>query len=135
MHDVKTLNTHLDHHMKLLVKQYHQTNKEKKIMDSSPYASGVESIMYDVVCSKLDIAYAVSIVIEFMVTPDQVHWEALKWVMRYLNGYLKSGLKYTSLTKEEDSLEVFVVSDYLGNMDTRKSLLGFMFTLFERPII
>lgn len=103
-------------------------------MESTPYANGVRNIMYGIVCSRPNLAYGVSIVSRFMENPGQVHWEALKWVLRYLNGSLKSGLKYTRSTQEEDVLEDFVDSDYAGNVDTRKSLLDFVFTFFGEAI-
>ncbi len=90
--------------------------------------------MYGMVCSRPDLAYAVSIVSRFMANPGQAHWEALKWVLRYLNGSLKGGLKYTRATQGEDALEGYVDADYAGNVDTRKSLSGFVFTLFGTAI-
>jgi len=42
-------------------------------MVSTPYASGVGSIMYGMVCSRPDLAYAVSIVSRFMANPGIVH--------------------------------------------------------------
>ena len=74
-------------------------------MESTPYASGVGSIMYGMVCSRLDLAYAVSIVSRFMANLGIVHCQALKWVLRYLNGSLKGGLKYTRAAQEKYVLE------------------------------
>ncbi|MCI51489.1 hypothetical protein A2U01_0072733, partial [Trifolium medium] len=41
----------------------------------------------------------------------QVHWQALKWVVRYLNGSLKGGLKYTRTDPGRDVLEGYVDAD------------------------
>ena len=46
-------------------------------------------------------------------------------MLRYLNGSLKGGLKYTRASQEKDTLEGYVDADYAGNVDTRKSLSGF----------
>jgi len=42
-------------------------------MESTPYASGVGSIMYVMVCSRPDLAYVVNIVSRFMANPGIVH--------------------------------------------------------------
>lgn len=67
-------------------------------MESNPCVSGVGNIVYGMVCSRSDLAYVISIVSRFMANLDQIYWEALKWVLRYLNRYLKGGLKYTMPT-------------------------------------
>jgi len=55
-------------------------------------------------------------------------------VLRYLNGSLKGGLKYTREAQGKGALEGYVDSDYAGNVDIRKSLSGFVFTLFGTTI-
>jgi len=103
-------------------------------MAGTPYASGVGSIMYGMVCSRPDLSYAISVISRFMENPGQMHWQALKWVLRYLNGSLKGGLKYTRSQPGMDALEGYVDADYAGNVDTRKSLSGFVFTLFGTAV-
>ncbi|XP_039687797.1 secreted RxLR effector protein 161-like [Medicago truncatula] len=44
------------------------------------------------------------------------------------------GLKYTRADRDEDALEGYVDADYAGNVDTRKSLSGFVFTLYDKAI-
>ncbi|CAJ2628030.1 unnamed protein product [Trifolium pratense] len=134
MTDSKVVNTPLGHHSKLSIKQCPQSEDERKKMESTPYASGVGSIMYGMVCSRPDLSYAISVVSRFMANPGQVHWQALKWVLRYLNGSLKDGLKYTRTDPRRDTLEGYVDADYAGNIDTRKSLSGFVFTLFGTAV-
>ena len=48
------------------------------------YTSVVGSVMYAMVCSRPDIAYAASLVSRYMSNPGKGHWEALKWLLRYL---------------------------------------------------
>ena len=76
----------------------------------------------------------VNIISQFMANRGIVHWQALKWVLRYLNGSLKGGSKYTRVAQEKDALEGYVDADYAGNVDTRKSLSDFMFTLYSTTI-
>ncbi|XP_039687828.1 secreted RxLR effector protein 161-like [Medicago truncatula] len=99
-------------------------------MEGTPYASGVGSIMYGMVCSRPDLSYAISVISRFMANLGQVHWQALKWVLRYLNESLKGCLRYTRSQPGREALEGYVDVDYVGNVDTRISLSGFVFTLF-----
>lgn len=55
---------------------------------------------------------------------------ALKYVMWYLTGSLKYGLKYIKETQKKESLEGFMDTDYTSKMDTRKSSSNFVFMLF-----
>lgn len=91
-------------------------------MEGTPYASCVESIMYDMICSILDLSYTINTVSQLMANimanMGQVHCQALKWVLRYLKG----SLKYTRITWDEDALVGYVDEGYVRNVDTRKSL-------------
>ncbi|MCI78445.1 vacuolar protein sorting-associated protein 33, partial [Trifolium medium] len=49
--------------------------------------------MYVMVCTRPDIAHVVGIVSRYLSNPGKGHWEAVKWVMRYLRGL--SNLKLT----------------------------------------
>ncbi|GKD97365.1 hypothetical protein Tco_1381262 [Tanacetum coccineum] len=59
------------------------------------------------VCTRPDIAYAVSIVSRYLANPGKNHWEAVKWILKYLKGtadvdYAKDPDKeaeYMALTK------------------------------------
>ena len=129
MHQSKPVSTPLGHHTKLSITQAPNTEEERRKMDTIPYASGVGSIMYGMVCSRPNLAHAVSIVSRFMADPCQAHWEALKWVLRYVNGSLESDMKYKKAA-QGDAIMGYVDADYAGNVDTRKSLSGYVFTLF-----
>ena len=55
-------------------------------MRQVPYCEAVGSLMYAVVGTRPDIAYAVSYLARFMSNPGHMHWEAVKRVIRYLKG-------------------------------------------------
>ena len=57
----------------------------------------------------------------------------MKWTLRYLNGSLKAGLRYKK-TAHEAAVTDYVDADFAGNVDTRKSLTGYVFTLFGTTI-
>lgn len=115
----------MGHHTKLSLKQCSEIEEDNKIRESIPYASKVESIMYGIVCSISDLKYIIGIISWFMENPGQINWEALTWVLWYLNGFLKGSIKYTKSTQEDDSLEGYVYSYCAGNVNTWKSLSCF----------
>lgn len=51
---------------------------ELEEMSSVPYANLVGSLMYGMVCSRPDLAHAMSVVSRFMCDPGRTHWEAAK---------------------------------------------------------
>ena len=60
-----------------------------------PYASVIGSLMYAMVCTRLDIAHVVGVVSRFMSRPGKQHWEAVKWILRYLKGSSDTCLCFT----------------------------------------
>ena len=54
-------------------------------MEKIPYASAVRSLMYDMVCTRLDIAHAVRAVSRFLSNSGKEHWTTVKWIFRYLH--------------------------------------------------
>ncbi|KAH9651033.1 hypothetical protein KPL70_026595 [Citrus sinensis] len=102
--------------------------KEVKMADI-PYSQAVGSLMYAMVCTRADIAYAVSIVSRFMSNPGKLHWDAVKWVMRYLKGTLDYGLMYGKSKHEVCEVRGYVDSDFAGDLDRRKSISGYLFML------
>ena len=59
MTEVRSVTTHLTCYFKLSSKQYSHSPKEEMEMSQVPYASAVGSLMYAVVCTRLDLAYTV----------------------------------------------------------------------------
>ena len=94
-------------------------------MQNVPYASAVESLMYVMVCTRLDIAQAVSTVNRFMSNPGRPHWEAVKWILRYLWGSTDMKICFGG---SESKLIAFSDSEMAGDVDTRKSTTGYLVT-------
>ena len=84
MNNAKVVSSPLATHFKLSTKQSPSTDEEKEDMERIPYASAVGSLMYAMVCTRPDIAHAVGVVSRFLSNPGREHWNAVKWIMRYL---------------------------------------------------
>ena len=85
--------------------------------------------MYAMVLTRPDIAHTVSVISRYMASPGREQWKAVKWVMRYLNGTLKKGLVYGRNRENGDSLWGYVDSNFVGDLDRRRSLTGYVFML------
>ncbi|KAL6315899.1 hypothetical protein AAG906_013243 [Vitis piasezkii] len=92
--------------------------KEKKDMRRVLYASAVGSLMYVMVCTRPDIAYAIGVVSCFLSNLGRLHWEADKWIMRYLRG--TSTLKLT-FGSGKPILVGYTDLDMAGDVDNRRS--------------
>lgn len=59
--------------------------------------------------------------------PGKRHWEAARWILRYLSGTTDKGLLYARSKRQDDMVSGYVDARYAGCYDTRKSLIGYMF--------
>ena len=55
-------------------------------MAKIPYASTMGSLMYEVVATRPNIAFAVGVISRYMANLGKKQWEAVQSIMRYLNG-------------------------------------------------
>ena len=80
------MSTPLGSHFKLSKEQSPKIEEERDHMSKVPYASTIGSLMYAMVYTRLDITHAVGVVSRFMGRLGKQHWEADKWILRYLKG-------------------------------------------------
>ena len=73
MLEAKPVGSTLPVNCRLSAKQRPKTKAEKEDMMKVPYASAVGSLMYAMVCTRLDIGYAVGVVSWFMSNPGKEH--------------------------------------------------------------
>ena len=126
MRDVKPVSTPLTSKFKLSRQLSPKTEREREYMSRVPYSSAVGSVIYLMVCTRPDIAHAVSVVSRYLSCPGKVHWEAVKWILRYLKGTANARLEFG---RSEAKLTGYVDSDFMGDLDKRRSLTAYVFTL------
>ncbi|KAG8500580.1 hypothetical protein CXB51_002706 [Gossypium anomalum] len=88
--------------------------------------SVVGSLMYAMVCSRPDLSYAVSAVTKYMVNPSKEHWKVVQWILRYLRGTTDVCLQFG---RTRDGVIGYVDADFAGDLDRRRSLTGYVFTI------
>ncbi|KAK9733789.1 hypothetical protein RND81_04G092600 [Saponaria officinalis] len=83
------------------------------------------------VCTRPDLAYSVSVVSRFMHNPGKEHWEAVKWILRYLKGSADIGSVFDKERADPGGVVGYVDADYGGDLDRRRSLSAYIFTLCD----
>jgi hypothetical protein len=86
MQNAKLVSTPLVSHLKLTKEMCPKTQEEIEYMSRVPYLSTVSSLMCVMVCIRPDIAHAVGFARRYMKNPGKEHWEAVKWILKYLRG-------------------------------------------------
>ncbi len=130
----KVVSTPLASHFKLSAQLSSSTNTEQEYMLQVPYSNAVGSLMYAMVCTRPDISQAVSIVSRYMHNPGKGHWQAVKWILRYILKTVDVGLLFEQDTTLGKGVIGYVDSDYAGDLDKRRSTTSYVFTLAGGPI-
>ena len=120
------------------------TEAETISMRTIPYREVIGCLLWLSLGTRPDITYAVSQVAKFSANPGQVHWKAVKRILRYLNGTRNLGLIFRNLSPTSKHIfphtitsmipTGFVDADYARDTSTRRSCTGFIFFLAEAPI-
>ena len=95
-----------------------------KSVDSSLYRSMIGSLLY-LIASRLDISYNVGVCARYQVNPKESHMIALKRIIKYVKTTVDFRVWYSKDTN--DVLVGYSDADWVGNVDDRKSTLGFVF--------
>lgn len=127
MLEAKPVATPLDLGTKLTRNEEHPGAEEENL----PYRELVGALMYLAVCSRPDLAYAVSYLSQYSTCYNKTHWVAAKRVLRYLKGTADVGLRFL---KSTESLTGFVDADWANCLDDRRSYTGYAFILGGGPI-
>ncbi|GJX89932.1 retrovirus-related pol polyprotein from transposon TNT 1-94 [Tanacetum coccineum] len=123
----KSVKMPLGGHFKLSLKDCPVRDCDVERMSKVPYANAVGSLMYLMVCTRPDIAYAVSVVSRYLANPGKNHWEAVKWILKYLRGTANVGLVYGTDRGNHVDVTGFVDSDYAKDPDKGRSITGYAF--------
>ncbi|KAM1191908.1 hypothetical protein TB2_012153 [Malus domestica] len=85
--------------------------------DPQMYRSVMGALQY-LTITRLDLFYVVNQVCQFMHSPKNTHWTAVKHILRYLKVIYDHGLVYKPGSMQ---LSAFSDADYAGDPDTRNS--------------
>ena len=90
-------------------------------MEGIPYASAVESLMYAMLCTRLDICFAIGMVSRYQSNPGPEHRTAVKHILKYLRRTKDHMLMYGG----DELIPVgYTDSDFMSNKYSRKSTSG-----------
>lgn len=120
----KAVSTPLPSNLKLSKDDSPKSDAEKKEMAKVPYSSAVGSLMFAMIATRPDIAFAVGMVSRYMANPGKKHWIAVKHILKYLKGTANKCLRFGN---NDASIVGYTDSDYGGCADTRRSTSGYVF--------
>jgi hypothetical protein len=118
--------TPLANHFKLTKEICPKTQEDIEYMSKVPYSSTIGSLMYAMVCTRPDFAHAVGVVSRYMNNLGKEHWEAVKWILRYLRGIATHALCFEG---SYIVLHGYVDSDMAGDKDSRRSTTWYVLTV------
>ena len=61
-----------------------KTEEERVKISKTPYDSAIGSIMYAIICTRPDVAYALSVCSRYQANPGMTHWSSVKTILKYL---------------------------------------------------
>ncbi|GJZ71156.1 hypothetical protein Tco_0635007 [Tanacetum coccineum] len=128
----KQVSTPLASQFKISVAMSPKDDADRAYMEKVPYANAVGSLMYAMICTRLDISHAVGMVSRYMHNPGKGHWQAVKWILRYIHNTVDVGLVFEQGSSQW--VEGYCDSDYAEDLDKRKSTTGYVFTLAKAPV-
>ncbi|KAK8696315.1 hypothetical protein V6N13_001451 [Hibiscus sabdariffa] len=91
------------------------TPQEKERMSQIPYSSAIGSIMYAMICTRPDLSYALSMTSRYQANPGEVHWIAVKNILKYLRRTKDVFLVYGG--EEELGIKGYTDASFQTNKD------------------
>jgi hypothetical protein len=101
-------------------------------MKAVPYALAIGSLQYAQVCTRPDLAFVIRIRGRYQDNPGIEHWRMVKKALRYVQGIKDLMLTYRRFGSLE--IEGYSDSDFAADVDDKKSMSGYVFTLAKGAI-
>ena len=95
------------------------------------YQGMTGSLMFSMVETRPDIAFATSVASRFAKNPSHTHTKTVKTILKYLKGTKDRGIVYGQGTL---TIEGYCNSDWAGDKDSRKSTSSYIFMLNGGPV-
>ena len=122
--NARPVSTPMEPNVHFSVEQCPSTTNQLARMKGVPYSEAIGSVLWPVVVSRPDAAYAIGILAQFIQNPGPAHWEALKRLITYLGStktlWLTFGGHSNGLVKG------FCDADWASNKH-RHSISGYSF--------
>ena len=94
-------------------------------MSKIPNSSAVSSLLYAMICTRLDISQAIILASHYLEKPGKDHWKAVQWIFKFLQGTTNTCLPFGKYSR---NIIGYVDFDFSGDLDKRQSLTGYLFT-------
>ena len=117
----------MSHGITLSKTQCPSTHDERERMSKIPYASAIGSIMYAMLCTRPDIACALSMTSRYQSDPGEGHWIVVKNILKYLRRTKDKFLVYEG--SEELVVSGYTDASFQTDKDDFRSQSGFVFYL------
>ena len=128
MSDCKPVSTPLPENLHL---ELATDDDDVKQASSFPYLEAIGSLMYAMLGTRPNLAFAVGLLSRYSSRPGMQHVTAVKHVFCYLRGTLDWGISYT---RSGGGFVGYTDSDWADNRPTRKSTSGGVFMLAGGPV-
>ncbi|XP_050121443.1 uncharacterized mitochondrial protein AtMg00810-like [Malus sylvestris] len=107
-------------------------NEEEVLADPSLYGSLVGLLQY-LTFTRPDIAFAVNLEDQFMVSPTEMHFGAVKRILRFLQGTMQLAITFSANT--ELGITAFNDSDWAADfLNTKRSVIGYVVYIGCNPV-
>ncbi|XP_031272083.1 secreted RxLR effector protein 161-like [Pistacia vera] len=100
-------------------------------IDESLFKQMVGCFMY-LIATRPDLMFAMSLISRYMAKPTELHLMAAKRILQYLQGTIGLGVFYKKGGRE--GLVGYTDSDYVGDVEDRKSTSGYVFMLGSEAV-
>ena len=101
----------------------HALHAQEQCFDSRMYQKAIGSILYAAPGTGPDVTYATPVFGRYAEQPSILHWEAMKHLLRYLQGTCdcKLTIYAPSLGRDSQSIVSYVDADFVGEADRSTS--------------
>jgi hypothetical protein len=93
------------------------------------YQEKVGSVLYTAIMIRPDVAYAASLLSQFLTNPGPEHLTAVNWTIKYLFGTRFLAIQYDAEHREVQ-LQIASDTSFADDADTRRSSQGYTISLF-----
>ena len=130
MQDCRPVHAPLDPNQTLSKADCPTTHADRTEMAKLPYRAVVGAVMFAMLMTRPDLAFAIGLLSRFCSNPGMPHWLAALRMLRYIRATLDVHLEYglAPLTLETNLIG-YSDADHAADLDMRRSVSGYVFLL------